>query len=840
MKKIKKKERSAIKRALFFFGVLFLLGILSFSVLSAVLVDEEYDDALFDAVGEDSATRFFYNGEEGERVAELEGYRAIEWESERIKSGAECLYVPIEEIPENLQNAFVAIEDIRFYRHNGVDFLRTGKAALNTVFRFSSRFGGSTITQQLIKNIGGEKDITVVRKGKEMLRALSLEKRHSKREILEAYLNIVPMSQNRIGVGAGAMLYFGKTPKELTLAECAGIAAVTRAPAVYAPERNKEKYLERRNTVLAVMRREGMITEEEYETAVKEDVKIIARENKTEGVRSWYIEQVIEDVTHALCEKGYTKSAAKALLYRGGLKIYTAVDMRAQRLAEEYFENEANFLEYGDGFAASFVLLSPKNGDLAALVGNVGEKKGNLLLNHASKSLHAPGSALKPVALYAPAVEEGLINEADVFDDVPVEFRSDGSYWPRNADGCFCGLIGTAEALAKSKNTVAVSLYQKLGAEHIYASLLKSGIDSLVRQKVSVGGEKLSDLGASSLALGELTDGVTLLSLSRAYLPFADGGNMHTVRSFYLVADKAGKTLLHQSATSERIYSESTASVMTHMLKQVVEEGSASALTIAQTIDTAGKTGTSSGSRNRFFVGYTPYFLAGVWCGYEDGTSAVGGNIHLNAFDGVMCKIHEGIPANENAPTFTMAKGLRAVKVCADSGLLCSPICALDPRGERTRTVWLREEELPHAYCDVHKAYRYSEKCGGVLLGGDPKMSDEKKISLVRVENRDFPVNIFVADAEYTCRELGATPPAEGDCAFYASLLEEGRFAGAPPHGKRPYNAWAKIEGDEKEQKSEPSPIPPLPRFPQIPTPKAKPSENPLRRFFENFRKRRA
>ncbi len=833
-KQRREKKRSPILKGIFLSAaVLFLLGVVTLSILSARVVDEEYDEALFSAVGEEHDTRFYYHAEGGTPIEGIEDYRALEWESERIADGAECIYTPLDEIPQALKNAFVAIEDIRFYRHHGVDVLRTGKAVLNSVFHFSPRFGGSTITQQLIKNIGGEKDVTAVRKGKEMLRALSLERRHSKNEILEAYLNIVPMSQNRIGVGAGAALYFGKTPMELTLAECAGIAAVTRAPSLYAPERNMENYLARRNTVLAVMRQEGMITEAEYRQAVKEEVSLAEQKTTSSRTRSWYTETVLKDLKNALLEKGYTESAAKALMYRGGLRIYTAVNIEAQRLAEEYFEKEGRFSEYGDGFAASFVLLSPQSGNLAAVIGNAGKKQGNLLLNHATESLHAPGSALKPIALYAPAVEEGRITEATVFDDVPCEFHADGSFWPHNADGTFSGLIGCADALAHSKNTVAVSLYRMLGAEHIYAHLNKLGIRTLVRGKSMSDGRRLSDLSAAPLALGELTDGVSLLALARAYLPFADHGKMHGVRSFLLVTDAKGNVILSPKKESEQVYSDTTASVMTHMLRQVVEEGSASALTIAETLDTAGKTGTSSGARNRFFIGYTPYYLAGVWCGYENGTKALGGNAHLMAFDHIMREIHSAIPANENAPTFTMAKGLRAVRVCADSGLCASALCALDPRGARTRTVWLKEEEIPHALCTVHTLYRRSQKAGGILLESDAPVSDEKKVALIRVENRDFPVNIPIADAEYTCRDLHGTMPSEKNEAFYATLLEKDRYAGKPPHGERPYNAWGGKISEKKEEvpSSPPSPSAPVPK-----TEKKKQNKKAPRRFWDGWK----
>ncbi len=825
----KNKEHRILRRVVPFGAVLLSVGILAFSLYASHAVDEEYDEALFKAAGADTVTRFYFQSDEGIPVEELDGALFTEWESERVSHSAECLYTPYDEIPEHLKNAFVAIEDIRFYRHHGVDILRTGKAVLNSVFHFAPRFGGSTITQQLIKNIGGEKDPTAARKLKEMLRARSLERRHSKAEILEAYLNIVPMSQNRVGVGAGAALYFGKSPDQLTLAECASIAAITRAPAIYAPERDMEKHLSRRDAVLGKMREEGMISEEEYKEALAERIVLSGNTAKKREPLSWYTETVLRDVKRDLMREGYTEAAATALLYRGGLKIYTAVDRSAQRAAEEYFENEKNFAAYGEGFAASLVLLSPENGDLAAIVGGIGRKEGDLLLNYATDTLRAPGSALKPIALYAPAIEEGMITEATVFDDVPSVFPADGSFWPRNADGKFSGLIQSADALARSKNTVAVSLYHKLGAEHIYACLSRLGIDTLVRRATAPDGTRLTDLAPSPLALGELTDGVSLFALTRAYLPLADHGRMHGVRSYFLVQDREGKPLLRREQTTERVYADTTASVMTHMLRRVVEEGSASALTIAETLDTAGKTGTSGNARDRFFIGYTPYYLGGVWCGYADGARAVEGDIHLCAFDAVMREIHSRIPANENSPTFTMAAGLRAVRVCADSGGTPTPLCSLDVRGERTRTVWLKAGDTV-APCTVHTACLYSKERGGVLLSPHPSA---KRIALLHIE-RDLPVDIPIEDAEYTCRPLNGTSPAVGDLPYYASLLPSGHYAGHAPHGGRPFNALAKdapTPPTEKPQGKAPE------KEKRKPPQKRKEDRGPLSELLEKLRK---
>lgn len=847
--KKKGKRRRLLRNAVWITVVLsclFLLAVLAIAGYAAYAVHPEEDEILFQNVRQESITRFYYNEDGGETVEGLPSYHAKEWESERLSGGETFSYVPISEMPECLKNAFVAIEDHRFYHHGGVDILRTGKAILNNVFRFSSRFGGSTITQQLIKNIGGEKEKTAVRKLKEMLRAYALEKRHTKEEILEAYLNVVPMSGNCVGVGAGALRYFGKTPEKLTLAEAASIAAVVRAPALYDPERHPEAHIARRNAVLKRMHECGMISEEAYAEAVAQPLLLREAAEESVPVRSWYTEQVIADVRHDLVEKGYSEAAANALLYGGGIRIYTAVDLQAQKTAEAYFSDLSHFDVPKENFCASLVLLSPQNGDLLALIGNAGKKNGNFLLNHAKDTLRAPGSALKPIALYAPAIEEGKITEATVFDDVPSEFSSE-SVWPHNSPDVYDGLIPVHEALARSKNTVAVSLYRLLGAEHVYSGLVRLGIRTVRRQKTASNGGVLTDLAPAPLALGELTDGVSLLSLSRAYLPLADEGRLHKVRSYLLVTDREGKVLLAPKAESEQIFSQATASVMTHMLQGVAEEGSAASLSLPQTVDTAGKTGTSGGARDRFFVGYTPYYLCGVWCGYASGGAAVSGTPHLQAFDTVMLALHQKISDGEEKH-FAMAQGLTAVRVCRDSGMRPSHLCALDPRGERVRTVWLPKESVPHGQCTVHKPYYYSEAGEGIVTDAASHVGVLKKIALVEVLDRSFSKDIRVADAEYTCRPLHGVCASENG-VFYAGLLSEGEFIGVPKDGKRPYNAAAhnsivqeqtppleenKQEPHENKNKPKKKRYP-LDSFDSFDDKRKQKNKNPLARFFSFF-----
>ncbi len=787
------------------------------------------DEALFAAVGKDSITRFYYEDEGGEWIEALGG-RFMEWEKERVHGSEKCIHTPIDEMPDYLKNAFVAIEDHRFYRHGGVDILRTAKAAFHKVFRTSSSFGGSTITQQLIKNMGGERERTVMRKLREMARAIALETRHSKEEILEAYLGIVPLANGCVGVGAASHFYFGKEPSELTLDEAAGLACITRAPARLDPYKHPEAYLQRRNVVLSRMAELGYITQKEKETAQAAPLILKSDSLPSHGVHSWYTETVMADVKAALIEQGYTEAAATALLYTGGLRIYTAMDKAAQEAVEDYFGTDERFASYGEKFSAATVVLSVKTGDLLAVYGGAGPKTGDLLLNRATDTLRPPGSALKPLALYAPAIEGGFATEASVFDDVPKSFGK--TLWPRNSPDRYDGLIDLGNAVSTSKNTVAIELYRTLGVEHIYSFLTgRFGISTLVRSKTGKNGQKLTDLAEAPLALGQLTLGVSVRELAEGYVPLANGGIMPKGSSYFLVTDGEGEILLTQKREEKRAISSATASVMTHMLRAVVEKGSAEGLALAEIVDTAGKTGTSSLGRDRWFVGYTPYYLCAVFCG-TDGEESVGGRPHLDAFDGIMLPLHEkreGLLMH-----FQKDPSLTEVRVCRDSGELLSEACALDPRGERGITVWVPAGKRPTQVCTCHTPVYYDKEGKGVVLSPtEEEKRHLRKVSLLFVPWRDFPCEVIVTDAEYVYRPLGDVGPARDGRAFFATLLPEGHYVGKS-HDGRPFNALA-----EKKQVLR---LPPKKReilpSPRIPEKRASEKKDPIGRLIDRIFRR--
>ena len=330
--------------------------------------------------------------------------------------------------------------------------------------------------------------------------------------------------------------------------------------------------------------------------------------------------------------------------------------------------------------------------------------------------------------------------------------------------------------------------------------------------------------------MGQLTYGVSLRALCEGYLPLVCGGVKPDGTSYYLVTDGAGNILLSHTASRETAFSPATASVMTHMLRSVVEEGSAEGLHLASLVDTAGKTGTTAGGKDRWFVGYTPYYLCGVWCGTE-GDGTVGGRPHLDAFDGVMLSLHEGKNITRH---FVKHPSLVEKRVCRDSGKLLCEACDKDARGDRGITVWLPAAHLPTERCDRHVQVYYDREGEGVVLSPTEKEKKRlEQVGLLLIPWRDFPVQVRVTDAEYVYRPLGETPPATGDRAFFESLLPEGRYAGES-HSSRPFNALAREKADKRFSPKRREDLPPI----SLKEEKRREREDPITRFFNRVFKR--
>ncbi|MBQ8509062.1 MAG: transglycosylase domain-containing protein [Clostridia bacterium] len=816
--------------------ICFITGIIVVTVFAVYVknyIDPEIDPSLF-KMNASQTTKIFYMdySDRENRIGEM-----IEIEDQRLYGSQNSMWVSYTEIPEDLVNAFVAIEDHRFWNHSGVDWWRTCGAILNYFIPFDNKFGGSTITQQTIKNLTEDDDYTPQRKIQEILRALNLEKKLDKTQIMELYLNNIYLSQNCIGVQAAAWTYFGKEVKDLTLLECAAIAGITQAPTKYDPVQNPESQTTKRNTVLAKMLEYGYITQAEYDENYNKELDL-NYQGRAQSVKastnSWYTDQVIEEVVAALCaEKGYSEKAAYDMIYSGGLQIITLQDPDIQDILEEVYTNDANFPKTNNAIQpqSSFVVIDHATGDVVGLIGARGEKEGNLLLNYATQTTRSPGSSIKPLSIYAPALEKGIITYGSVYDDVPVWFnyadddeeKLNPSAWPKNLPEVYNGLTTVQDAVTRSVNTVAVRILQDLTLDASFDFVRnKLNMTSYIEYATLSNGMGITDKDYSALALGGMNYGVTNLEITAAYQVFANGGVYNKPRTWLKVLDSEGNLLLENESESYVVISEQTASIMTKMLQNVVTRGTAKAVTLQKQINCAGKTGTASNDVDRWFIGYTPYYVGGIWFGYEMPQSL--GTLSFNpvttGWDIVMTKIHEEIlNSGKSLKTFETADGVIKATYCKDSGKLMTSACYLDPRGSRAEEGYFTAATVPTETCDRHVLVNIDTSTGAIANEYCPSESVVQK-GLLKLENgeRVFPMNVKVTDAQYTYMEVSAdTPmPESGDVPFYINLYEEGTYPGyTNTNGNRVYNSYCyehhyvEPEPEETTTPEEDSDIPP-------------------------------
>ena len=615
------------------------------------------------------------------------------------------VWVSIDDIPKSLQDAIVSIEDERFYEHSGFDLKRTAKAFFVYVYNKATKkpttFGGSTITQQLIKNLTNQKQKTAARKIQEISKAVNLEKQLSKSKILELYLNSIYLSQGCNGVQTASRTFFGKDVSELNLAESASIAGITQYPTLYDPFIHPDKNKEKQEVVLKKMLELEKISKEEYDEAV--NYKLVFNENNTDGessgkINSYYIDQIISEVKADLIKKGYSDAIATKMLYSGGLKIHSAYDPKVQSTVEKIYTNLANFpgsTEDGKGAQSSVIVIDPYTGGIKGIAGGVGKKSGNLILNRATQTKRQPGSTIKPIAVYSPAIENGVINAADIYEDKKITY---GSWSPQNYDRKFRGAVSVRYALKHSLNTVPVQILEELGAENSYNHLVKNlGITSLVKDEKRSDGKIYSDIGLSQLALGGLTDGISLAELAAAYTPFVNRGIYSAPSTYTKVLDFDGNELLSGSAEVNVAISEETAYITAQMLKEVITSGTGSAANFSGNYFTGGKTGTTSDNNDRWFVGFTPYYVTAVWYGYDSPkTIKASGNPCIPVWKKIMTEIHSGLAPKQ----LEKPNGVISVSYCSVSGRLKGASC---PDSDIT-SFWFTPNNKPVSVCSLkHK-----------------------------------------------------------------------------------------------------------------------------------------
>ncbi len=775
-----------------------IVGVTFFAYCSENLFDFDYDISNLQ-FSLDMTTKIYYPEYADVERTQLLGY--VEMEDQSLYGTENRYWAPIQEMPKNLTNAFIAIEDKRFYQHNGIDIRRTLGAFLE-LLKGNKSYGGSTITQQLVKNITDERDGTIQRKVTEITRAISLTQKRAKSEVLEMYLNTIPLSHGNYGVSAAAKYYFNKEVSELTLVECAALASIPKSPTKYDPERNPEENKERRETVLWEMYDQGLISEEEYNQAAGSELVLdITIDEPATVVYSYFTDEVRRQVQQDLMEQyGYSKEIASQLVLSGGLEIYTTVDPYIQNALEEVYEDENSFKKVDDGIQpeSAMVIMAPDTGDVLGCVGGRGEKTGNMVLNRATMSKRQIGSAIKPISVYAPAIDLGLINYGSVLDDTPVEFSEQlGRYWPKNSPAVYDGKVTVSRALAVSKNTAAVKILQQLTPQYSYDFLTQRlGVESLVA----------SDIDESPMALGGLTYGMTTLEVVGAYSMLANNGVYSEPRFYTKVVDSTGKVILEKKENHSIVIDKSTSQIMTKLLTEVVETGTATAITLDQKIEVAGKTGTTNNNYNIYFAGYTPYYIGATWFGYDQNRSLArfGTSPALLAWDKVMTKIHERVfeqvsDNEQELRTFDYSE-LVTAEYCRDSGLKPSELCKVDVRGSRVQTGYYKSGAEPEKTCDVHQVLKWDSSTKSIASDNCPSES-VGAIVLVKVgEERIFDHELVISDAAYTFMDVPEdyVYPVERNTAFFSNLLD-GKFYGYVPGESIPFNSYCTIHADASE-----------------------------------------
>ncbi len=717
-----------------------------------------------------------------------------------------------DELPEDLVNAYIAIEDKRFWEHPGVDYRRTGNAVINFFSSSGDNSGGSTITQQLIKNVSKEDETTIQRKVQEILRAITVTKQYSKEQVMEMYLNTIFLSQNCYGVKTAAMEYFGKELSELNLVECAALASIPKSPTKYDPVRNPQNNLERRNLVLEQMLEQNLITKEEFDQFYNSqlDLNTDVEENEGESAHNYYVEALIEQVTDDLCEEfGYDPATATRLLYSGGLNIITTVNPDIQEAIEEVFVETSHDYLYLEGETvtgnqgvipqASMVVMDPQTGDVLGLVGGRGEKKGAMGLNRAVHSPRQWGSSIKPLSLYTLAIEEGLFSDGMAVDDVPTIKNEKNAYWPTNMPNRFYGMIDVNFAVIKSLNTIPVYLVDKLTPQKCFDFLQDTlGFYSIV-ESVTSGGQVYSDVQLAPLALGGFTYGVTMLEMTQGYCMLANGGVTSDARFYSRIEDSKGIILIDKEPVHRIAVSEESAFIMTGMLMNVVDMAGATGtrVTVDEKFDVevAAKTGSTNDDRDRTFMAYTPEYVGGVWFGYDNNKALTGFlyNPALSLWDRVFENIYQDLETKGVAyqKTFDRPRDIIEVEYCSVSGKKPTDACYMDIyyydaennrfNGSAVTRGYFSAGAQPTEKCDCHVEVKYDRVTQAICFD-DCRCPAEDLIRVsFRLNNeRAFDSYVPVLDGDCIYKEIpdDYVFPTSKKLSFFANLYPEGTYFG--------------------------------------------------------------
>lgn len=689
-------------------------------------------------------------------------YDANGTEISQLRGEENRVWVDDKDIPQHVKNAFVALEDERFLKHPGVDIWGLASAAFKKLTNPGAPMrGASTITQQVIKVSTGKDERSLKRKIQEQYNAVMLERSLEKWQILELYMNLVTMGPNIYGVQTAAKYYFNKEAKDLTIAEAACIAGITNNPSIYSPitTKGRENNKKRQKDCLNNMLRLGMISQAQYDEAINQELQFVEGNIKNTSKQSYFVDQVINDVKKDLMAKyNYSEQAAYRIIYSGGVKIYTTMDPTVQNAMDEVFKDEKYFpkgnKDKSPEFAAqaAMVILDPMTGQVRGMYGGSGEKKGDMIFNYATQAKRQPGSTIKPIAIYGPALDLKQITAGTVFDDAPIymDKANPNKLYPQNYDFDYKGLMAIRDAIRQSINVVATKVWMNLGADQSLKYLKRAGIDL----------DKNKDGYLAPLALGALTNGINTYQLAAAYTPFVNKGMYTQPTTYTKVLDKDDKVLLENKPKSTVVYDdERTAYIMTDMMKDVLSNGTAAGYGIkngkGELIPAGGKTGTTSDNIDKWFVGFSKYYVGATWYGYANTgktptviPDAERSNA-LKIWNAVMTKVHKDLKPVD----FERPNGIVEKNFCLKSGKAVSDLCARDPRGQET----IRYGELfvkgteprDEDKCDVHVLAKVDKDSrdgfGRTLLAGPncPPSSIEERVFVKRkesvIKNEDGP-----------------------------------------------------------------------------------------------------
>ena len=621
---------------------------------------------------------------------------------ETIKGKENREWVDSDKIPDTLKNAVVAIEDERFYKHHGVDWVRTIGAVKGWLLG-GTQYGGSTITQQLIKNITADNDYSVKRKVNEIFRAFALEKEiDDKDRILVMYLNTIYLGYNSYGVQTAAMQYFDKDVSQLDLAESAVLAGLTNNPSIYDVYNHPEKVKERQETILAQMLDQKMISQEEYEAAVAEELNYRPYEEYQQEIKSTYsyfTDEVIKDVINDLMtEKGYSRLVAENMVYSGGLNIYATIDTKVQNALDEVWANADNFPnteKYGE-IPQSAMVITDKQGDIVGIAGGRGEKTSSRGFSYASDARRQPGSSIKPLATYGPAMDAGIATpDTTVYDRALIQ-DEEGNPWPMNDGKYPTGRAMTVkEGMTRSLNTISAQLLKQLTPQKSYEFMTQQLGFKLVDSRTNEDGTVQSDIDLAPLALGALTDGVTVREMAGGFSTFINDGVYGGTRTYTKVTDSEGNTIMENTPNTDKGFTNvRTAYYMLDCLQNVTAHGTAYGIQL-DGVETGGKTGTTTSNTDIWFCGITPKYSGAVWVGYEHNYRLDGlyGRNAAEIWLAVMQKVHAG----DSGLVFdSHPQDFEEVTYCMDTGLLASGACRAAGRAATGR-FW--KDKVPTETC---------------------------------------------------------------------------------------------------------------------------------------------